>query len=288
MTKNGKLWNKERIFSEEEIQDIIHAYLNGESSVKIGQRYNIGHKTILKILHNNNIYVDKQAKRFHRKYALNEKYFENIDTPNKAYILGFLFADGNNSITKGEIRIALQEEDKEILEAMRLEIASEKPLIFRDYSNKHDFGYTYKNQWQLSLYSETLCQDLAKHGMVPNKSLVLEFPNLDENLYPHFIRGYFDGDGSICKTRCGGACLTITSTNIFCLKLKDIIKTQLGIEGVIRDASNHNGITKVYSLTNNATIKQLLDWLYKDAKLFLQRKYDRYQQYYYTNNLLSA
>lgn len=288
MTKNGKLWNHERIFSEEEVQDIIQSYLNGESSVQIGKRYNTTHKPILKLLKKNNIYVDKLARRFHRQYVLNETYFENIDTPNKAYILGFLFADGNNSLNKGEVRIALQEDDKVILEQMRLEINSERPLIFKDYSNKHDFGYTYKNQWQLSLFSKKICHDLNKLGMIPNKSLILEFPNIDESLYSHFIRGYFDGDGSVCKSHCGGSNLSITSTNNFCLKLKEIVIDKLNIEGVIRDASNHNGITKVYSLTSNITVKTFLDWLYKDAELFLQRKYDRYQQYYYANNLLSA
>ena len=116
MTKNGKLWNGERIFSEEETQDIIQSYLNGESSVKIGKRYNVTHKPILKLLKRNNIYVDKLARRFHRQYGLNEDYFINIDTPNKAYILGFFFADGNNNPSKQTISMALQEEDQEILE----------------------------------------------------------------------------------------------------------------------------------------------------------------------------
>lgn len=288
MTKNGKLWNNERIFSEEETQDIIQSYLDGESSVKIGKRYNIDHKPILKLLKRNGVYVDKLARRFHRQYALNEDYFDNIDTQDKAYILGFFFADGNNNPSKQTISMALQEEDKEILEKIRNAIGSEKPLDYLDYTHKHDFGYTYKNQWRLNLFSKRFCEDLIRHGMIPNKSLILEFPNIDEALYPHFIRGYFDGDGSICKTKCNGACLTITSTNKFCIKLKDIILNQLGIDGVIRDASNHNNITKVYSLTNSITIKMFLDWLYTDANLFLQRKYDRYQQYFYTNNLLSA
>lgn len=288
MTKNGKLWNHERLFSEEETQDIIQSYLNGESSVQIGKRYNTTHKPILKLLKRNGVYVDKLAKRFHRQYALNEDYFDNIDTQDKAYILGFFFADGNNNPSKQTISMALQEEDKEILEKIRNAIGSEKPLDYLDYTRKHDFGYTYKNQWRLNLFSKKFCEDLIRHGMIPNKSLILEFPNIDEALYPHFIRGYFDGDGSICKTKCNGACLTITSTNKFCVKLKDIVLNQLGIDGVIRDASNHNDITKVYSLTNSITIKMFLDWLYTDANLFLQRKYDRYQQYFYTNNLLSA
>lgn len=288
MTKNGKLWNGERIFSEEEIQDIIQSYLNGESSVKIGKRYNITHKPILKLLKRNNIYVDKLARRFHRQYSLNEDYFINIDTPNKAYILGFFFADGNNNPSKQTISMALQEEDQEILEKIRNAIGSEKPLDYLDYTHKHDFGYTYKNQWRLNIFSKKFCEDLAKHGMVPNKSLILEFPNIPENLYPHFIRGYFDGDGSVCKTKCNGMCLTITSTNNFCIKLSAVINKILDIKGVIRDASNCNGVTKVYSLTSSENIKKLLDWMYVDAELFLQRKYERYQQYFYTNNLLSA
>ena len=185
-------------FTDEQKIDIITSYLNGESSVKIGKRYGLSHKPILKILHKNGINVDQ--KKFVRKYTLNENYFDQINTPNKAYILGFLYADGHNEISKFTISMSLQEEDKEILEKIRKELCSNKPLEYIDYSNKHDFVYHYKNQYRLLLFSKHMCSSLIKLGVVKNKSLIITFPTfIDDSLLSHFVRGVYDGDGSIFR-----------------------------------------------------------------------------------------
>lgn len=279
------------IFSEEQTKDIINQYLNGVSSVQLGKKYNVGHKVILRILHENNVDVDMC--RLHRKYNLNEHYFDVIDTPNKAYILGFLYADGNNGLDKSTISICLQEEDKEILERMRIELDSEKPLVFLDKSNKHDLGYTYKNQYGLYMFSKHMCNMLCEKGVVPNKSLIATFPNfLSNKLLPHFIRGVYDGDGSVYRTiknnKNHAVCVTITATELFCEELKRICKEQLNIEAKIYDASCHNGITKVFTLSGRRLSKTFLDWIYNDADLLLKRKYNRYIDYYYIDKPLTA
>ena len=291
MCKNSKGAYNKIIFSEEQMEDIKNSYLNGESSVKIGKRYRCTHKPILNALREMGVDIDRR--RFSRKYKLNEHYFDTIDTPDKAYILGFLYSDGCNSINKGTICIALQEEDREILEKMRLKIGSEKPLKFLDKSNKHDFGYTYKNQYALIMFSSYMCNTLAEKGVVPNKSLVVTFPQwLDKQLIRHFVRGVFDGDGSLYGSYRNEnnkpVVLTITATQQFCETLKNICKNEIGIDAKIYDASCHNGITKVFTLSGRLIAKEFLDWIYKDADLYLQRKYDRYCDYYNINNSLSA
>lgn len=289
--KNGKEIYNKKIFTSEELKDIKESYLNGESSVKLGKKYNVNHKTILRVLHEMNVNVDQ--KRFCRKYKLNEHYFDIIDTPNKAYIMGFLYSDGSNCLDKATISISLQEEDKDILEKMRLEIGSEKPLVYLDYSNKHDFGYSYKNQYRLTMFSTHMCAELNNKGVVPNKSLIIAFPKwLDDSLIPHFIRGVYDGDGSIYRSYINDNNLpitvTITATESFCNELKKICKDKLDISPKIYDASCHNGITKVFTLSGRNISKKFLDWIYQDADLYLQRKYNRYCEYYDINNSLSA
>lgn len=289
--KNGKPNYNEKVFTKNEIKDIIDSYINkNESSVKIGKRYNVNHKVILKVLHNNDINVDQ--KRFVRKYNLDEHYFDVIDTQDKAYILGLLYADGSNNISKSTISISLQEEDKELLEEIKSTINSEKPLEYIDYSNKNDFGYHYKNQYRLLLFSSHMCKVLQKIGMIPNKNLKLVFPNIDKSLYKHFIRGYFDGDGSVVQQIRNDnnrpVLVTITSTESFCNTISDIIKNELNINSCITDASCKNGITKVLSISGRNVCKTFLDWIYDDANLFLERKYNRYLDYYNINNSLSA
>lgn len=289
--KNGKEIYNKKIFTNEELLDIKNSYLDGESSVKIGKSYGVSHKTILRVLHEMKVDVDQ--KRFARKYKLNELYFDNIDTPNKAYVLGFLHSDGSNCLEKSTISISLQEEDKNILEQMRLEIGSEKPLVYIDNTNKHDFGYSYKNQYKLIMFSKHMCEELNNKGITPNKSLTIGFPKwLNKDLIPHFVRGVYDGDGSICRSYRNENNLpisvTITATESFCNDLKKICEKELNICPKIYDASCHNGITKVFTLSGRNISKIFLDWIYQDAKLYLQRKYDRYCEYYNINNSLSA
>ena len=262
-------------FNDEQLLDIKESYLNGESTVKIGKRYGTSHQPILKALKRMN--VERTPRKFNRKYSLNENYFDKIDTPNKAYILGLLYADGSNTISKSTISISLQEEDGYLLEKIRKEIQSEKPLEYLDYSDKHDYGFNYKNQYRLLFFSCHMCKVLNDLGMIPNKSLKLEVPDLKQDLYSHFIRGYFDGDGSLCirhtKDNKLRSLTTITSTELFCKKIREIIKNATGIScGNIYDASCKNGVTRVLSISGRIQNQIFYEWLYKDADLYLQRK----------------
>lgn len=283
MSKEKPNYN-EYIFTDTDKLDIINMYTHDKiSTVKIGEKYGCSYGVIVKILDQ---YGIPRTHNGVRKYQLNEYFFDIINTQDKAYILGLLYADGCNFIKKSTISISLQEEDVEILEKIRLCIGSSHPLEYIDYSRKHDYGYTYKNQWRLLMFSKHMCNSLNAIGMTPNKSLTLEFPKIDKSLYRHFIRGYFDGDGSIYQKIINEnnkpVVLTITSTSSFCEKTKKILYEELGIYAGIYDASNHNGITKVLSTTKSAS-KIFLDWLYKDANLYMKRKYDRYLKYYYNN-----
>lgn len=276
---------------------IIEMYKNNSlSTTKIGEQLKIYHKLVAKVLQENGIERINNGKR---TYKLNEHYFDNIDTQNKAYILGFFYADGCNIKNKSTISMSLEEKDKEILEKIRLEIGSEKELEFINQSKRKDKDndYHYKDMWRLLLFSTHMCNTLESYGMIPNKSLQLKFPEwLDESLYSHFIRGYFDGDGSICihKTKNNGYryVLSITSTNDFCKRCLEILREKLNIGGGIYDASSHNGITKVLSISGSVQLEKVLNWLYKDADLYMKRKYDKFINQFmnakYINNSQSA
>lgn len=274
------LRHSKKAISEFEKYRIKEMYQNGLSSTKIGVELNIYHKTV------NSILDDFGIKRKHngkRKYTLNEHYFDKIDTPNKAYILGLLYADGYNSIGRQTVRLQLQESDYEILEKIRTEINSNKPLKFIRCDNKiPSNGYISKNMYQLEFYGKYICESLDKLGMHQNKSLILTFPTfLKEELYSHFIRGYFDGDGSYCYRQDPyygeRDMVTLTSTDAFCKDAKKIINTYShAIGGGIYDSSSHNGITKVLCFSGKNQVNNLLNWFYQDAELYIQRKYDLY------------
>ena len=120
-----------------------------------------------------------------RKYAMNEIFFDNIDSEEKAYFLGLLLADGHNNIKDGVVSIDLQEGDITILEKLTELIQPEKPI--RNYENK----YAKLGRNRVVLASRYMSNRLNELGMIQNKSGNLLFiQNVDKYLSPHFIRGY--------------------------------------------------------------------------------------------------
>lgn len=273
-----------RFLPKEEKEKICQLYQSGISTVKIGKMYGVNNKPIAVVLEDFNI--KRNQGEMVRKYAVNQTYFDIIDNPNKAYIIGFLSADGSNNPTKQTISMALEECDKEILEKICKEMGNEHPLEFLDYSSKHDFGYTYKNQYRMLICSAYICSRLSEIGVIPNKSLSLEFSNsIPEQYYSHYIRGIFDGDGSIgvknLQAYKGNIDISITSTKMVCERIQNILKA-LDIESYVCEASNHNGITAVLNIHKNESKKKFLDWIYADAELYLFRKYQVYMFHYYS------
>lgn len=270
---DARLSNK--VFTNQEEDEICQQYLNGMNTTRIGEYHKTNHKCICSILEDHHI---QRRDPGLRKWELDEEYFDNIDTPNKAYILGFLYADGYNGIDKSTVRLQLQYTDKEILQKIRVEIGSNKPLHFVKCSDHvASNGFISKDMYSLEFYGKHICEALDKAGVHKGKSLILEYPEfLPEDLQRHFIRGYFDGDGTICN-----GYFSMLSTEQFCVKCKNIIERQTGTEHVrITDASCHNGVTRIIQDTRKAETQIIMNWLYKDADLYMQRKYDKFRSFY--------
>lgn len=135
---------------------------------------------------------------------LNHDYFEDIDTPEKAYWLGLLFADGcvQHNIKKGNsysITLELQVDDKYLIDQFAKAVKTN--LETKIYTNKSGFQRKdgkLHTMAKLVLNSAKMAQDLSKYGVIPNKSLkVSELPNIPHCFMRDFIRGFFDGNGSI-------------------------------------------------------------------------------------------
>lgn len=114
--------------SQKHKDDMAQMYRDGVSSVAIGKKYGVNHKFVGRIL---DTYGIKRIGNGQRTYKVNEHYFDEIDTPEKAYILGFLDADGSNYMPKQTISMSLQKGDRPILERINKEIGNEHPLRFK-------------------------------------------------------------------------------------------------------------------------------------------------------------
>ena len=261
-------------FPQKEINNITSLYESGLSANKIAKLFNLHHQFILKILRCQGIEI-KPVEEQIRKYNINEHFFDYIDTEEKSYFLGLLYADGCNHLKTSQVTLFLQENDVEILKKLNSFLFEDKPLYF---INKNGKG---KNQYGLCIFNKYICQKLNELGCIPNKSLKLKFPIFleDENLLRSFIRGYSDGDGSInCSIKKRKKTPTFSwsliSTQNFCMHVKDIIVKYTGTNLYL--CKTNNNITYVLRSGGNLQVQKILDWLYKDASIFMDRKYNKY------------
>ena len=127
----------------------------------------------------------------YRKYTLNPNYFDSIDTQEKAYWLGFLFADGCNYENRNEVKLCLKESDAHHIERFKLAIGANQPLV-------HNAGNIRDGTTQVTICNKNFSASLARLGCIQNKSLVLQFPKIPKKYLAAFMLGAFDGDGCIC------------------------------------------------------------------------------------------
>lgn len=278
-----------RLLPDEEKQRIVNMYKSGIQTVKIGKEYGVTNKPIANILESFNI--QRSQKDMVRKYKLNQKFFDIIDTQEKAYCFGLFTADGQNNPKKSTVVISLEECDVDLLEQVRKAIGSEKPLEYIDYSNKHDFGYDYENQYRLLMFSRHMCDSLIQHGLIPNKSLKIQFPDfIPDNLMSHYIRGVFDGDGSIgyknlesyFRHEHNTLNVSIVSTHSYCESLQSYL-SNIGIKSTVSKPLKKNNITATLNISGKESQRIFLDWMYRDANIYLNRKHDIYLQHYGIN-----
>lgn len=264
---------------------IITLYESGESCLKIATVMGFSQSFIHNILKNSNIKF-KCTYDYYTNNKLNYEFFDKIDTEEKAYFLGFMFADGNvyrakrpNKSTFNEISINLQEQDKYILEKFKILLAPGYKLGFL---NKKKYNKNDNNQWRLKFSDKKIADQLGNLGCVPAKSLILEWPNwinnLDTKLIKHFIRGYYDGDGGISSytDKYGGEqyAVKITSSKHFCDGIKKIIDINLNRDIGIYESG------KIFDIRfgGNQQVYNFCVWLYDGANIYLARKYKKFQK----------
>lgn len=273
-------------FSEEDDLKIKELYETGKSTREIGKIMDTSGVTISKHLQKMGIEI-RDLHNSRQEYTFNEDYFETIDNEHKAYWLGFIAADGcvlepttciskrtGKEITKGNgaLEIALQKSDINHLKKFQQDISDTHKIYFRKQ----------QEACSLKLHSSKMYEDLIKTGIIPRKSKKLKFPQtISEELFPHFLRGYFDGDGSISFSKTKKGTIMLYSIAVSFIGNEEFItqvSNKLKKYNIKGNFSYKRGIEniKTFSLTNIETKKRFLDFIYKNATIYLDRKYYRY------------
>lgn len=271
-----KTMNKKNYITKDEEKIIVTMYRTGGYTIKrIANLVNRCDSSVRKILYKNNIKIEKDASSLSRKYNLDETFFDTINTEEKAYFLGLLYADGCNFEKTNHVSISLQEQDVDILYKLNICLKNQKPLRYISYKDKPKWS----NQYKIDIYSKYMSKQLASLGCISNKSLKLKFPKwIPDNLLNHFVRGYFDGDGSFGVYSSGKSgysvlSLSIASTNEFCTYLSKLLEEKLKINSCIYSPKNKE--TKILKLSSKSARKFLI-WIYKNSSVSLDRKYKKF------------
>lgn len=263
----------QRIFTEQKIKEIHNRYLNERlSTVVLAKYYSCSPLTLQKWFKTYDLLIRSNS-HSHQKIPINESYFQNIDSEKKAYFLGLLYADGNNLEKSGRVRIGLLATDQQILKDFSREIYLGQERIQRFPKSQH-LAY-------VVICNKKISQDLAKHGCVNRKTFILKYPQIDQKLIKHFIRGYFDGDGclscSVQKNHYNKFYFDLLSTYELLNGIQSYIKENLDINSTLKKRwpkrNNNNWTLRV---SGNNQILKLCNWMYNDSSTHLDRKYNKY------------
>jgi hypothetical protein len=215
------------------------------------------------------------------KYSINEDIFD-IDSEVGFYLAGFIAADGNvfNDIRSNtlSLNIGLSRKDKPHLIKIKEAMCFTGPISdHKHYNKKYDTDYLSS---KLQIYcSKKIINDLERNfNVVPNKTFIYQFPNniILHSMVRHFIRGYFDGDGSFyldhANRNSSSMCFDLLGTKSFLETVCNILERDCNLQS----KAVVNPIKNIYRLRYSGTnlISKIVNYLYKDATIYLNRKFD--------------
>lgn len=275
MKPYNKLTDKDKI-------DIINLFNKGLQFKDIIQTLQVSERSVARVLKENNINTKRR-----NRYSLNESYFEQIDTQEKAYILGLLYADGYVGDERhNNIVISLTQKDKSLLSTISEYLEYTGELRYEEKGGNYENS---RPKIVLNFSSKKMATDLRNIGLYPGKSSKLtKLPKLDQDLIRHFIRGYFDDDGTISmgkstsyhklnnglikKYEYNSPRFLIIGTMEF---LKDL---EIYIPGKFSYRDSKTEYMKYLENSSRREIINIFQYLYKDSNIYLERKFNKWQK----------
>lgn len=244
---------KKRIWTKEELSDIIYRYTElGETISFISKAYRTRYTTISNMLKNEGIVISNAS--VNRLFR--HDFFETIDAEDKAYWLGYMVADGNVTLDSSGSRnpnIGISSIDIETVEGIaKATRTGAKP--YEDRRPQYKGGVCY--EWNVR--SKKMADDLAKYGVIPNKTAHNDSLNIElipNDLLKHYVRGLYDGDGSIFYLKESNVWQSNITSNSekFLYELQDVTSKVIG-RPANKVITNHNDIYKLVYAEHDTVI----------------------------------
>ncbi len=250
------------------------------SIIDISKQENVNYRTLYYGLKRNGFDVDISLTD-KRSFKANDTYFESIDNAEKAYVYGLLLADGCLNFSKSTPRITLklQSGDEELVEKIRDLLSPGKTLYEENYIYKNKPGKSVK----LEVCSTKIADDLMKWGFTERKTGNTKFPSFSSYM-SHFIRGYFDGNGSISKNgEVKANCYLCSADYSFLSAMEEVLRS-CNIDCIIY-TEKRQGLDMHRLAIRSGSLKLFFQYMYEDSTLHLNRKYSKYANIVVTRDL---
>lgn len=239
----------------------------------ISEKYLINYDDLLNELHN-----IPSFRNVYSKYSC-DHYFFSRDNEKSFYWAGFLAADGcvySKSSYSKVLSLSLAQKDLPHLEVFKTNLnytGTIRSAITRHSLTNPNWNDSIKNN--ICISSTQIFNDLKRFGIVPAKTKILEFPNwlIEHPLVNHFMRGYNDGDGSFFHDKSRDRiCFELRGTASFLNTYKQIIESNVNFKNKTNITTPDS--TSKLKYYGKKMMPHIVDFLYKNATIFLQRKYD--------------
>ena len=263
---------------KETVEGILDNYVNkGFGLIKSGKEFGVGTRVVRRVLLENNIHIRSfnEAASIsgvnRRIHDVNDNYFSE-ENHNMAYLLGFLASDGTIRKNDNSVKIGLSSVDRDFLLTIKKEIGYQGELT--DYITSNGFSVS-----ELRFTSKQIKADLAKYNIVPNKTFIYTFPkNLKREYWIDFIRGYFDGDGSVSTASSEAIRWQVYSANPDVLNtIVDFFFEEYEIPKV--NLQWQEKVHRLYYIQYSTTAtRKIFQILYTPNCLKLPRKYEKFKK----------
>lgn len=261
---------KNRQWYEDNKDLILDMYYSGKRVIEISEELKCNYSTLYIRFNEWNIQRREKierSKRYNAIYNIDIHYFDNIDCEHKAYWLGFMISDG--FVNDKEISFCLKKDDIKMIEQFKSDLNSSHPIAFNKDGNPH-----------LTICSTDLCKSLQKYGLHNRKSwyfdisiALKQIPSIYEN---HFIRGLFDGDGSIRYYHYDY--LNKPQFHFGYTGVKNVCEYLKGKFDIQRKLVYEGNTTYTLVSRDLNKINEIYKYLYKDATIYLDRKYKTFNE----------
>ena len=250
-------------------KEVIGKYEELKSIHKVADYFEVSITPIKRIIKDNGV------KLTNRRYKVNHDYFNVIDTQEKAYWLGFLYADGYIRERKSGNSLELKLSVKDYEHLLLFRECIESNHLIKESQSKVNYGggISISNMVHLAMYSSKLVNSIRKQGIHSRKTFTIERPNIEKGMMPHFIRGYFDGDGSFSF-----------NPEKYSIKTQIVSASEDFKKFIINELEDNNIKINLYSdiklqIQNKLDNKKFYDYIYNNAKIYLKRKKEKYEEF---------